>query len=39
VGGGFQIDVDLDESFAWTIAFIDRNLQAVTARSRGISTR
>jgi AcrR family transcriptional regulator len=37
-GGGFQIDVDVDESFAWTIAFIDRGLQAVTARTHGTST-
>jgi AcrR family transcriptional regulator len=38
-GGGFQIDVDVDESFAWTIAFIDRGLQAVAARTQGTSTR
>ncbi|MEV6512345.1 TetR-like C-terminal domain-containing protein [Streptomyces sp. NPDC051642] len=38
-GGGFQIDVNADESFAWTIAFIDHGLQAVTARTDGTSTR
>lgn len=37
-GGGFQLDVDVDESFAWTIAFIDRGLQAVTAQ-RSSSSR
>lgn len=29
-GGGFQIGVDVDDSFAWTIAFIDSGLQAIT---------
>lgn len=38
-GGGFQIDVDVDESFDWTIAFIDRGLQAVTAHTHSTSTR
>ncbi|MFG1641356.1 TetR-like C-terminal domain-containing protein [Amycolatopsis sp. NPDC049252] len=38
-GGGFQIDVDVDESFAWTIAFIDRGLQAIAARTHGTATR
>ncbi|MDN3359965.1 TetR-like C-terminal domain-containing protein [Actinomadura sp. DC4] len=35
-GGGFQIDVDADDSFAWTIAFIDHGLQAIT--THGTST-
>ncbi len=26
--GGFQIDTDIDESFAWIVDFIDRGLQA-----------
>jgi hypothetical protein len=36
-GGGFQLDVDVDESFAWTIAFMDRGLQA-SARNVPTST-
>jgi AcrR family transcriptional regulator len=29
--GGFQMDTDIDDSFSWMIAFIDRGLRATTA--------
>jgi AcrR family transcriptional regulator len=31
MAGGFQIDTDVDDSFAWMINFIDHGLQATTA--------
>jgi hypothetical protein len=31
VTGGFQIDADIDDSFTWTVNFIDHGLQASTA--------
>ena len=31
VSGGFQIDADIDDSFTWTVNFIDHGLQASTA--------
>ena len=33
VTGGFQIDADIDDSFTWTVNFIDHGLQASTAAS------
>ena len=33
VTGGFQIDADIDDSFNWTVGFIDHGLQASTAAS------
>ncbi len=33
VAGGFQIDTDVDDSFAWLIDFIDQGLQATAATS------
>ena len=32
VAGGFQIDTDVDDSFAWMIDFVDRGLRATTLR-------
>jgi AcrR family transcriptional regulator len=38
--GGFQIDTDVDDSFAWMINFIDHGLQATTAtRTRSALAR
>ena len=31
VTGGFQIDAGIDDSFTWTVNFIDHGLQASTA--------
>ncbi len=31
--GGFQIDVDVDDSFTWMITFIDNGLRAITSPS------
>ncbi|MHA6761299.1 TetR-like C-terminal domain-containing protein [Streptacidiphilus sp. PAMC 29251] len=31
VVGGFQFSTDIDDSFTWMIAFLDRGLQAITA--------
>ena len=32
VTGGFQIDAGIDDSFTWTVNFIDHGLQASTGR-------
>jgi AcrR family transcriptional regulator len=40
MAGGFQINADVDDSFTWTINFIDHGLQATTAtRTRGALAR
>jgi|SRR5664280_1062092 len=40
VAGGFQIDMDVDDSFTWMINFIDHGLQATTAtRTRSALAR
>jgi AcrR family transcriptional regulator len=35
VTGGFQIDADIDDSFTWTVNFIDHGLRASTAAPTG----
>jgi AcrR family transcriptional regulator len=35
VTGGFQIDADINDSFAWTVNFIDHGLRASTAAPAG----
>ncbi len=34
VEGGFQIDADVDESFAWIVAFLDRGLRVTAAAAQ-----
>jgi AcrR family transcriptional regulator len=38
VAGGFQFSTDIDYSFTWMIAFLDRGLQAITATTSGVAT-
>jgi AcrR family transcriptional regulator len=38
VAGGFQFSTDIDDSFTWMIAFLDRGLQAITATTSGVAT-
>lgn len=38
VAGGFQFSTDIDDSFTWMIAFLDRGLQAIAADNSGVVT-
>jgi AcrR family transcriptional regulator len=31
VAGGFQVDVDVEDSFTWMVTFLDNGLQAITS--------
>jgi AcrR family transcriptional regulator len=37
VAGGFQMDADVDESFAWMIDFIDHGLRAIATSGRALA--